>query len=141
MAIPSRKKDRVEIVDPNDLKLTAIEASSVAAIAQLWPGGMGEVLVRCESKKRGFTTDPNFHVFKKDYQPPENALLCPVMEVKRLRAWPNLYHLHLSAWRSLRDAYAVVLEVDLPTARALYNEHLKSNPLLMAEIFTRYSDM
>lgn len=135
-----RKRDpnRKEVVDPCDLPLTADEASKIAEIADGWPGGLGEVLVKCETAKRGWKRDPEFSVFKKDYVPAADVMLCPVMALKKMRGLPNLYHHHLSAWRSIRNAYAEVLCCTLKDAHDLYNEHLRNDPKTLAKNMRRY---
>jgi len=135
-------KNRPEIVDPKDLPLSREEALACATITDQWPGGLGEVLVPDAKQKRGFKRDPSFSVFKKDYSCPSDALKCPVMVIKEMRGWPHgEYAKHLSAWRSLRDAYAKVLGLDLKAAHELYNEHLRSTPREMSKVLRQYAEL
>lgn len=133
---PNRKQK----IDPRDLPLSIAEATAIKETALKWPGGLGEALIPCEKSKRGWKRDPEYHVFNQAYVPGENVMLCPVMEVKRLRKQPNHYHLHLSAWRSIRNAYAEILNLTLDDAHTKYNDDLRNNPMELARNMQRYID-
>ena len=136
-----RKRDpnRPEKVDPKDVPISKEEALAIAEIADIWPGGLGEALVKCETTKRGYKKDPSFDIFNKSYVPGPDVLLCPVMKVKQMRGYPNDYGKHLSVWRSIRNAYAKVLGVDLKEAHDRYNDDLRNNPKAVSVVFRQYA--
>ena len=137
MAFNKSNKRNAEVIDPKDIPLTVQEAQAILEVCKIWPKRMGEVLVFDPDKIR-WARDPDFSVFVCDWSKiKEDSLLCPVMQVKKLRNWKS-FSQHLSAWRSIRNAWAEVKGISLSDARTEYNTALKKNPTEICEVMEQY---
>lgn len=130
-----------ETVDPTDRPLTEDEAREVADSLDTWPPGLGYVIVRDETRKRGWKRFEPWTPFHTYETPPPSADIkhCPVVQLTEARD-EHSYGEHLAAWRSLRDAVADVLGISLEDAHEVYNDLLKTNPAALGNILRRYAD-
>jgi len=124
-----------------DPALTAVEALDLATKLDVWPAGLGFVLEPA-STVRGWRRAK----YRPFGPPPVESTVCmhcPVVQLHEARRAPNdrrnYFAGHLSAWRSIRNAVADVLGMELDAAHQHYNQLLRTDPRELARILRAYA--
>jgi hypothetical protein len=130
-------------------KLTRDEALAIADILERWPGGLGCVLIKDETQKRGYRkANWGFHSQGKfigdfDYSHLDllegELLYCPVTQIGRMREAQN-YTDHNICYAWLIEALIEVTCISESMAKDWYNRFLKSNPKDLAAFFRLYAE-
>lgn len=121
--------------------LTREEALELANKCDLWPAGMGHIIVPTDEKryqKRGYKRAPNWKPFYWPRPSFENEITCPVLQIAEGRNC-NSYSKFLEAWESIIFAISKVVNKDFETTRYYYNDLLKNNPKQIAIHLREYA--
>jgi hypothetical protein len=123
--------------------LTDSEIDTVTKILEIWPGGMGCILVPGKTK-RGYKTanwgwrGRKFGNF--DYglvTSFENAILCPVTAVGVMR-YAIGFEDHMKAYNDIRETLEAALKIQAPKSKLVYNYMLSHYPRSLGQIFWHY---
>lgn len=125
--------------------LTDPELDKVIQILNLWPGGMGCILLPSDRTNRGYKSADwgwrgrKFGNFDYSVVPSfgESALLCPVTAVGVMR-YAEDFSDHMQAYKDIRETLEAALKIKTPKAKLVYNYMLSHFPRSLCQIFWHY---
>lgn len=123
--------------------LTDPEIDLITKILEVWPGGMGCILIPANTKRGYKTADWGWRGKRYgnfDYgivSSYSNAILCPVTAVGVMRNAIGFAD-HMQSYTDIRETLEAALKIESPQSKLVYNYMLSHYPRSLGQIFWHY---